>query len=322
MYPTSGATIRADINTKVEEAANADEMFIGLRAMPPLPVAAKSGTYPKIAIAAGDLLTPLASERTSTGSYGEVSRQWTTDTYDCIDYGLESAVGDVDQADMSRFFNLEVSEANWVRRNVQLAHEARVAAALMNATTFGAGTNSTVAYTAANIATIDFPLDVLAAIARVKNNGVRPNTIILNEAVAFRLAVSTKVQSWVRGSLTGQLDTPINAANLAKSFADFGITQVLIGDARYNSAKKGQAKSMAAVWGVTYVWVGSCNAGAGIPQEGGAGFTLNWQAEGGIFTTETYRDEKRRSNMVRVRQNVIEKVTDATAGTLITTQYS
>jgi hypothetical protein len=59
-----------------------------------------------------------------------------------------------------------------------------------------------------------------------------------------------------------------------------------------------------------------------VPQDGGAGFTLVWNAEGGIFVSETYRDEKRRSNMVRVRQNTTEKVINANAGTLITTQWS
>jgi hypothetical protein len=38
--------------------------------------------------------------------------------------------------------------------------------------------------------------------------------------------------------------------------------------------------------------------------------------------TETYRNETRRSNIVRVRQNTTEKIVDATQGTLITTQYS
>ena len=55
---------------------------------------------------------------------------------------------------------------------------------------------------------------------------------------------------------------------------------------------------------------------------GGAGFTLYWNQDGGLYTSETYRNEGRRSNMVRVRQNTAEKVVDATAGTLITTQYS
>jgi hypothetical protein len=44
-----------------------------------------------------------------------------------------------------------------------------------------------------------------------------------------------------------------------------------------------------------------------------------WTEDSELFTTETYRDEKRRSDMVRVRHNTAEKVIDETAGELIAT---
>lgn len=320
LYPTSGTTIRADINAVVEECASADKFFIGQRAMPFFGVDAKSGTYPKLQAAAAELMSIGSTVRQRSGSYGEASRAWTTDTYDCIDRGLEEPIDDTDTKDLSRFFNLETSTAKWVLRNMMLDYESRVATALVNATTFGAGTNSGVAYTEANIATISFVADVLAAIERVADNGAVANTIVMSSTVYNRIRRGTLVVNWVQGS-TGKVST-VTADTLSQSFADVGITQVLVGRARYNSAKKGQTKSMANIWGNTYVWVGVCNPGAGSLQDGGAGFTLGWNAEGGIFVTETYRDEKRRSNMLRVRQNTAEKVVDATAGTLITTQYS
>lgn len=321
-FNSSGATIRADLNAVVMEAQGADTTFIGAKAIPPMPVDAKSGTYPKIQIAGGALLDNIATERSRGSSYGMVSRKWTNDTYDCIDRGLVEAVDDTDQKDLARFFDYEATAARLVYRNVALAHEIRAAAAIMNATDFGAGTNSAVAYTVANLATIDFPQDVLAAVERVANNGTTPNTIVLSSTVLARLALSTKLQSWIRGSVSGQASVPVNAQTIAQSFADWGITQVLVGRARYNTAKKGATASMSSVWGTTYVWVGSVNPGARTPQDGGAGFTLYWNQDSQLFTTETYRDEDKRSNMVRVRQNTAEKIVDGTAGTLITTQWS
>lgn len=320
LNPTSGATIRADLNILVEEAAGSDAFFIGQRAMPPFGVDAKSGTYPKIQIAAGELMSSGSTDRSRGGSYGTVSRQWTTDTYDCVDRGLEEPVDDTDVKDLSRFFNLESSTARWVLRNMMLAHEVRVATALINATTFGAGTNSTVAYTEANIATISFIADVLAAIERVRDNGSNPNTIVLSSTVYNRIRRATPVVNFVAGSVGS--GAKVNTGTIAQALADEGISQVLVGKARYNNAKKGQAKSMTNVWGNTYVWVGNVSPNAAAMQDGGAGFTLVWNQEGGIFVSETYRDEQKRSNMVRVRQNTAEKVVDATAGTLITTQYS
>lgn len=315
-----GATIRADLNLKVEEAQASDDFFIGTRALPPLGVDAKSGTYPKLQIATGELLTASATERSTDGSYGEVTRQWTTDTYDCIDRGLEERVDDASSRDLARWFSLEATAAKLVLRQMMLAHEVRAAATLVNATTFGAGTNSAVAYTEANIATVSFVADVLAAIERVRNNGTNPDTIVLSSTVYNRVRRGTLVQNFVAGSI-GK-GSEVTVSTLAQAFADEGIRQVLVGKARYNSAKKGQAHSAANVWGNTYVWVGKSNPGAMDAKEGGAGFTLHWNAEGGLFVTESYRDDKRRSNIVRVRQNTAEKIVDATAGTLITTQYS
>ena len=322
MYPTSGATIRADLNIAVEEANAADQFFIGPAVMPPLPVDARSGTYPKIEIAGGELLKAGSTARTSTGSYGQISRTWTTDTYDCVDRGLEEAVGDTDAKDMARFFSMEAAAARLTMRNVKLDHEIRVKDAIFSTGNFGSATNSAVAYTTGNLTTIDFPGDVLDAIDRVEDNAQMANTIILSKAVFTRLSKSTKLQNWVRGQLKGNAEMPINAANIAASFADYGISRVLVARARYDSAKKGQAKSVSQIWPTTYVWVGYTNPGARTPQDGGAGFTFYWNAEGGLFVTETYREESRRSNMVRVRQNTTEKVTDGTAGTLIATQYS
>jgi hypothetical protein len=320
MYPSSGATIRADINQVVIEAAQADTFFIGEKAMPPFSVDAKSGTYPKLQIAEAELLSRGSVERSRSSSYGEVARKWTADTYDCVDRGLEEPVDDTDQKDLSRYFNYEASSAKWVLRNMKLDHEARVAAAIVNATTFGAGTASAVAYTEANIATISFIADVLAAIERCRDNGCNPNTIILSSTVYNRVRRGTLVVNFV-ASQVGK-GASVTTTAIAQALADEGITKCLVGKARYNSAKKGQAKSMTACWGNTYIWVGNANDGARTLQDGGAGFTFVWNAEGGLWVTETYRNETRRSNIVRVRQNTTEKIVDATQGTLITTQYS
>lgn len=322
MYPSSGATIRGDINAKVEEAAAASKFFIGTRVMPPVGVTVKSGVYPKIQIAGGELLTAVSTVRSRSGSYGEISRNWTTDTYDCIDRGLEEPIDDVDQRDLARFFNLEVVKARLILQNMQLDHELRVASAILNTTTFSP-TNSVVAYTEANLATISIVRDIQDAIERVNGMGQEANTIVMSSQVYNRIRRAPLLQSWISGSVNP--GAKVTADTIAQSFADQGIEQVLIGRSRYNNAAKSKAYSETRVWPNSHIWVGAVNRGARMIEDaltGGCGFTLYWNAEGGLFVSETYRDEKRRSNVVRVRQNTIEKVTDATAGTLIATQYS
>jgi len=320
MYPNSGATIRADLNSVVEEASKADSFFIGSILMPPLGVDAKSGTYPKLTKAITESMKPGSTRRERNGSYGQVKRAWTNDTYDTVDRGLEEAIDDTDVKDLSRYFSLESLTAKLVLRSMMLDHEIRVKDAIFNETTFGSATNSAVAYTEANIATIDFPLDVMAAIERVADNAEEPNTIVMSPTVYDRVRRSKLLKDFLVGSNLPIANITPNL--ITSAFAANGIKQTLIGRARYDSAvkKATQTFSSAKVWSDTYVWVGRVEGGDF--QSGGAGRTLVWNAEGGLFVTETYRKEDIRSNMVRVRQHTSEKIIDSSCGTLIATQWS
>jgi len=320
MYPNSGATIRADLNQVLIEAREADNFFIGSILMPEFGVDAKSGTYAKLTKSISELLKPGDTRRERGASYGRIKRAWTNDTYDTVDRGLEEAIDDCDAKDVARFFSAESVSAQNVLRAMRLSHEIRVAAEIFHASTWGSATNSTVAYTDANIATMDLPADVQAAIERVADNAERPDTIVMSSNVFNRARRSTLLKSFLVGqNLPGANVTP-NA--IAQAFAANGIKQCLIGMGRYDSAvkKSTQTYSAGKIWSDTYIWVGK--VGAGDFYNGGAGRTIVWNAEGGLFVTESYREEATRSNIVRVRQHTTEKVIDASCGTLIATQYS
>jgi hypothetical protein len=320
MYPNTGATIRHDLNTVVMEASQADKFYIGPKLLPFYGVDAKSGIYPKLTKAISELLKPGSTDRERSGSYGRIKRAWTNDTYDTQDRGIEEEIDDVDVKDISRWFDLEAITAKTVLRAMMLAQEIRAAAAIFNTTNFGAATNSTVAYTEANIATIDAVQDIQIAIQKIVNNAEIPNTIVMTPNVFNRLRRSTLMKSFITGVNLPAAN--ITANTIQQAFAANGIEQVLIGAAPYDSSvKKGtQVYTAANIWADTYIWVG--RVASGDPYNGGAGRTLGWNAEGGQFVTETYREEKIRSNIVRVRQHTIEKIIDSSCGTLIATQYS
>lgn len=319
----SAAVLRADINVLVEEASMAVDYLIGTRVMPPFEVDEQAGQYPVFKKAKGELLNNDVTERTPTGSYGRVRRTYENDTYNCVDRGLEEEVDDTYKRNVARYFSAETTAAKHVMQQVMLGHEVRVAAEITgsNATTnFGSATNSAVAYTEANIATIDFPQDVFAAIERLNDNAEAPNTIVMSSTVFNRLRRATLTQNFVRGNRPTDSTLNVTPSALAAAFAESGIEQILIGRARTNSAKKGQSYSASNVWGNTNVWVGKVASGDFMNQ--GAGRTLVWNKEGGLFVTESYREESKRSDIVRVRQNTAEKIIDGAAGTLIATQYA
>lgn len=322
-YSNTNAVLRADLNGVVEEAFGGDDFFIADKALPPLMVNSKTGQYPKFQIGAAALQSDLATTREPGGNYGRVNREYVNDNYLCVDRGLEEVVDDAYAADVDRFYDAEEAAARMTLRNVLIGYEIRVAALLINASTFTAtegigGTDGD--YTQAQIADFDFPQDVLAAINRLNLKGVQPNTIIMSSAVWTRVSASTKFQNWMRGSRPTDSVLNITPAGAANSFAENGITQVLVGRAAKNTVVQGGTASSATIWPNTHIFVGKVTTGSMF--DGGVGRTMVWNDEGGLFVTETYREEQRRSDIVRVRQNTDEKVVDANSGELIITDYA
>lgn len=315
----AAAVLRADIQTLVLEAAQVDQMFIGLQCMPEWGVQEKSGQWPKFRLGKGELLNDDATRRTPQGSYNLVNRTYENDNYTVEDFGLAERVDDSYKNDVARFFDAEAQAALQIRRQVQIGHESLVAAAMMNASTFNA-TAAAVAYTEGNIATIDLVRDVSGCVSRLNDKGVIPNTIVMSKNVFLRVRRSTLLLNFLRGVLGNDATRLATAAQIAQIFADDGITRCLVGKMPKNSAKKGAAFSSAQVWGDTYIWVGYCAGGD--PMAGGCGRTVVWTKDGPLFTTESWYDTDKRSNMVRVRHSITAKTVDATSGELITTSYS
>jgi len=318
-FSDSGAVLRADLRTLVEEAARADEMFIGLKVLPETPSDNKTGQYPKFRLAKGELLNDDAQVRQPGAGYNRIIRAYENDNLLCLDRGLEEVVDDTYKEDVARYFAAEVKAAQFIRRQVQIGHEVRVATAMQDTAVWN-HTAAAVAYTEANLATIKVIKDITDAIGRCNDKGVIPNTIIMSKNVWLRTRRTADVISYIRGSKSTDAAVLANASQFASIFVDDGIKQCLVGKFPKNTAKKGQAYVAGSIWSDLEVWVGYVESGD--PMSGGAGRTFFWNKEGGFLVPETYRSEERRSDIVRVRQNTVEKIIDATAGELIDTSYA
>lgn len=318
MYTNTAAVIRHDLSVFAEEAAGADNYYIAQKIMPILESPVKAGVYPKIQIAAGQLMKAESTKRGPTGTYNEVDRKITTDTFDCIDRGLEERIDDVIVRDLERFFDVEVLTTKLITRQVMLDYEIRVAAAIMNSSTFNT-TAFTTALTEANIATIDVVKDIFDAKERLTRKGLVPNTMIMTDSVFNRLRRTTKLQTFLYGTIgAGTGYRLINAQDIGSAL---GIPNIFIAAATYDAADKGLTASLTQVWGNSYIWLGYVAGGDFSAM--GAGRTIVWTADApGMFVTETYRSEPRRGDMVRVRMHSAEKIVDATAGELLTTNWA
>jgi len=319
-YTNGQATPRSDIYALVQQAnADFNKLFIGDQIFPVKSEDVKRGIYMKANLANAELLNADAVARASGDGYQRVNRKYDTDQYDAVEYGLESVIDDAYEAEVERFMNIEATEAMLLERSLRISYEARIAAALFNTSTFN-NTASVTAYTDAQLASFDVASDIDLAKARLLKKGIIANAIIMSFDVFQRIRRSTKLQNQIYGVVprsAGQSMLP-SEDDLAKAL---GVEKLLIGKAPYNSNNKGQAYSGSFIWSTARIAV-ACIAG-GEYGAGGVGRTIQWSKDTtGLFTPETYRSDERRSNILRVRQHVAEKVIDETACELITTQYA
>jgi hypothetical protein len=319
-YTNSQATPRSDIYALVQQA-NADftKLFIGDQIFPVKGEDVKRGIYMKANLANAELLNADAVARASGDSYQRINRKYDTDTFDAIEYGLESVIDDAYESEVERFMNIESVEAMLLERSLRISYEARVAAALFNSSTFTA-TAATVNYTQALLSTIDVANDVDLAKARMLKNGIIANTVVMGYDVFQRIRRSTLLQNQIYGVVPRGANQKMlpGEQDIAEAL---GVEKLLVGKAPRNANNKGQSYSGSFIWGTTYIAV--CNTAGGEYQAGGVGRTIQWTKDTtGLFTPETYRSDERRSNVLRVRQHTAEKVIDATACELITTSYA
>ena len=317
-YISGGTTIRADINQALIEGPS-DIGLIGAEALPLLNVPAKSGIYLKATLAGADLRNADALKRDIASEYQAISRSYTSQNYTTQETGLIEYIDDSLKNDLQRFFAIEASSAKFLLRQLKLSHEKRVSDLLWASTTpfTTADQSAAVNYTEALLTTINAPADVAAAKLALNKLGYEANAVLMSANVFERIRRSTLLQNMFFGVISDVGPRLLSEEQVA---AGLGVDKVLIGRAARNTANKNLAYSGSFIIPDTKIIV--ANLQGGEFTAGGVGRTLVWadDAPGG-FISETYRDDARRSNVLRVRMNTAEVVIDANAAVRITTNY-
>lgn len=313
----SYTTIRADIAQAVFEGlSNKNNLFIGSEVMPVFSSDVRSGAYLKLNLGDSEALNDDALKIAAGAGYPRTSRRFTSDSFDAIEYGLEEVLPDSNRRDLDRFFDTEVNIAAMLLRQIQVSHEARVASAAFAANGLTA-ISASAAYSDANITSFDVPGDVAQAKLELAKYGVLANTLIMSMPVFERIRRSAKVQNQFFGIVPSDQSRLLSEGEVA---AAVGVDRVLVGRAPKNTAKKGQVYSGGFIWSNTYMAL--ANTVGGDFSGGGFGRTIVWAADSPVpFVSETYRDEARRADVLRVRQNSAEKVIDGSSIIRITTGY-
>lgn len=257
--------------------------------------------------------------------------------------GLELVVPNEVEMDYAGYLAVESFFAARFGKEVSaLTKEKLIAAQIFSTGNFGSATNSAVAYTAANLATISFIPDMIAAARRLKAKGeAGPYVAAMSGPVFERIRQATTVQSYAAGTLkAGQEATK---GTILEALREYGFVDLLIGDAYYNNAADGATPSLSQVWSNTYIFVGTPGMskvggdGLGVPVMGGVGVNAYWEGwnaggvrsadrtaktfEGGNYV-ESYPDLSIDSMVVRVKVSSKPFIGNARAGDLVATQYS
>jgi hypothetical protein len=324
MYNNSTAVYRPDIQAFLMQAQGAEKYFIADKVFPVLNVGKRSGQYPRIKIGEGSLMRKDITKRNATGTYNEVSRKHSWDDYKLVDRGLKERIDDDKAAEMEDFFDLEVTTADLVRRMMMIDREVNAAETLIDTNVFAAE-NAKVNYTEALIATNDFPYDMNLAIEKLLLRGCEVNAIVMTHKVWNYVRRTKLLQDYIFGSQDTTKRKLIKRSDVGSAFSEENNREIeiIVGSAGYDSSNRAKdTPSLSHIWPTSHIWVG-CLKGGDF-KAGGVGRTLSWtqSVKSGLFETETWRDEDRRGDMVRVRSYSNEKVIDETAGQLVTTNFA
>lgn len=319
-FINGGTTIRADISQALIEAPQADVGLIGAQLLPIQNVDAKAGTYLKVQLAAGELLSNNVLNRESGSSYSRGIRSFSQANYSTNEFGLEELVPDDASADLNRFFSYESETAKFLLRQLKLSHEKRV-----NDVVWASSTPFTIAdqspavnYTQALVATCDIARDVATAKLALAQYGYEANCVAMSANVFELIRRSTLLQNQFFGVISSTGARLLSEAEIA---AALGVTNLLVGRAAINTAGKNKSYSGSFVVSSAKIVVGQVSGGEFTA--GGMGRTLVWTGDAaGGFVSESYRDEARRSQVLRVRMNTDEVIIDPNAAVRITTNFA
>lgn len=316
---TSLATLRPDLaDSFMEFDLAADQLgYIGTRVFPVIEVASQAGDFGKIPLE--QLLQNSDTKRAPGSGYSRGTFTFEKATFSCQENGHEEVVDDREAKMYAEYFDAEVISTARAYNAVLRNAEQRVADAVFNTAVWTGSSLTTAVTNEWDDATNATPIgDVEAAAQKVyDNSGLWPNALVVTEKVFRNLRLADQIRDRISSSGAG--DSELAGRIVEQQIAQaFGLNYIIVAGGSKNTAAEGQTASVAPVWSGEYAMVCKVATSAD-PKEPCIGRTFHWgedgSSPGGIV--ETYRDESRRGEVVRVRHDVDEIVLYPEAGHLL-----
>lgn len=333
---------RPDLAITVEEMdlEMSQEGFVGQRILPVFDVDQQSADAQKIKLET--LLENRDDARASDGHYNQASLQFEQWLYATTDRGIEFPIDERRAKIFRRFFDCETVATGMAKDVIKRNKEKRIAAKIMNTTTWAtnetftagvpdgvASANTLVAGKFQNAASTNIKWSVYATATPIydvllakqlvwKRTGLWPDAVVISQFLKMHLCQCAQIIDRIKYTRD---PNGMTTAELAQAL---DVAEVIVAGESKNTADAKTAgaattRTIAQIWDSTMASVVKIARKTTNPWDPGIGRTFRYAADGGDDNrVETYYSNEKRSDVIRVRDDVDEKIMYDAAACLIT----
>jgi hypothetical protein len=313
---TTVSVPRTDLAGYLMETRPTQNYLTGL-IFPAFTVPDKTGNIVRVPLEA--MLTAQDVKRSKGAKYNRSEFDTEEDTYSCKEYGHEYPMDDGEARVYRKAGQYDRLIAERLRTIILVQQDIRAAALVHNTTTFPQSGNTGLGVThewddQANAVPID---DINEGREGLRARGSPTNNLVLEVSYLtwYDLWNCDSIRDNMKYVVAVEKPDPSNAAARQVMARTLGVADVIIADAYYNSALQGATPVISDIWSREYAFLFQAPMGQDIT-EPCLGRTYSWEEDGGAFAVETYRDESARSDVMRARQVVQEKIINSNCGYL------
>lgn len=310
----SSNTLRPDLGAVALEYALAASQrgFIGGDIFPVFESVEQAGEYPIIPVES--LLKLQDTKRAARSTYGRSDYEFEAGNFACDENGWEEPVDDGEAKMYANYFDAEELAVNRAVDILLRNQEKRIADKVMNTSNFSVHNVSTKWST---VATAMPRADVKAGRAALRNaTGLEGNAVIMSWTTFQNTLLGAEFLDHVQYTNPVLLEDFETQKKLVALY--LGVDRVLVGNAVYDGAKKGQTLSATSIWPDAYGMVAQIGTNSRDLRDPCLGRSFLWTADTPEnVITEQYREDQTRSDIYRVRQYTDEKFVCVAAGYLL-----
>lgn len=315
----SQAEVRSDLAVTLEEydLAASRQGFVGNVIAPVYNTPRVAGTY-KV-LRRGQLLQEHPTERAPDGSYNRADFRSEEESYATKERGFEVPIDDNLKEQYRDYFDAEVKGTEICRDIVLRGNEQRLIGPVQQ--TSNVGSNGAVSTTWDNAASTPID-DVQDAQITMRNaSGLAPNLLVIEWELYKALLQNDQILERLGN---GGTSDDVKTVNLRKLAELFDIERIVISNAQKNIAIPNEALDynnfeLEPLWNKRLGLLAHVDTRESLMSPTFAR-TFHWDEDGSEINghVETYREERTRCDVVRVRNQIDIKIVDKACGHLMT----